>query len=583
MSKRVRVDAIEPVPGIIYGKVSDPEDFSNSELYAHQHVEEVTRDAIMAGAASALIKGFALTLTSGLSFSVATGIGLSVAGKLYDANPAPTVLTLGAAHATLPRIDLVYLLLEDDVQTLTEFRPYQRLRTEAELAAGTAPYLPAEFNEAQEVWNRATVQVRAGTPNASPTAPAANANEVPLFQVRVNATAVTLNGGNVTDVRPVITSLAQVNTTLTSFIAGISETVDDRVAALLQQGYAVILTYNDAGNQLTIAVDQSLLDARYANVTGDTMTGVLNIALSSGGSATSPVFLVKQTTTGGAESKAIMRFEHHTGSNDRLWDVGTGANSFFGHPDNFGIRDASNGTTKVAISTGGTSLASNLYGNWAVSQDLAVTGALSKGSGTFLIDHPLDPDNKDLAHSFVEAPRDDLLYSGAVTIPDGASFVDVDIDADSGMTSGTFFALTRSDSIRIYTQCRGGFTASFGEMQLGGGGGTMRITRDGTAGDQDYNWIVIAERADDYIKHAAGHDADGHLLVERDKEPLPGDADDLLAPLTQTIHASAPADPVVVNEVVGDLVGKVGYRRHAYVTGEGDVPTREVTIETVTS
>jgi hypothetical protein len=31
----------------------------------------------------------------------------------------------------------------------------------------------------------------------------------------------------------------------------------------------------------------------------------------------------------------------------------------------------------------------------------SVLGALSKGSGTFVIDHPLDPKNKLLYHSFV--------------------------------------------------------------------------------------------------------------------------------------------------------------------------------------
>ena len=41
-----------------------------------------------------------------------------------------------------------------------------------------------------------------------------------------------------------------------------------------------------------------------------------------------------------------------------------------------------------------------------------VTGALSKGSGTFLIDHPLDPENKLLSHSFVESPENLLIYRG---------------------------------------------------------------------------------------------------------------------------------------------------------------------------
>ena len=44
--------------------------------------------------------------------------------------------------------------------------------------------------------------------------------------------------------------------------------------------------------------------------------------------------------------------------------------------------------------------------------DLYITGALSKGSGTFVIDHPLDPRNKLLFHSFVESPDVKNIYDG---------------------------------------------------------------------------------------------------------------------------------------------------------------------------
>jgi len=45
-----------------------------------------------------------------------------------------------------------------------------------------------------------------------------------------------------------------------------------------------------------------------------------------------------------------------------------------------------------------------------------VNGTLSKSAGTFLIDHPLDPANKTLAHSFVEAPEMLNVYRGNVTL-----------------------------------------------------------------------------------------------------------------------------------------------------------------------
>src|SRR5690606_32470135 len=46
--------------------------------------------------------------------------------------------------------------------------------------------------------------------------------------------------------------------------------------------------------------------------------------------------------------------------------------------------------------------------------DVEVTGNLAKGSGTFKIDHPLDPANKYLYHSFVESPDMMNIYNGNI-------------------------------------------------------------------------------------------------------------------------------------------------------------------------
>jgi hypothetical protein len=47
--------------------------------------------------------------------------------------------------------------------------------------------------------------------------------------------------------------------------------------------------------------------------------------------------------------------------------------------------------------------------------NLTVTGKVTKGSGSFKIDHPLDPENKYLSHSFVESPDMMNIYNGNVT------------------------------------------------------------------------------------------------------------------------------------------------------------------------
>lgn len=48
--------------------------------------------------------------------------------------------------------------------------------------------------------------------------------------------------------------------------------------------------------------------------------------------------------------------------------------------------------------------------------NVRVTGNLSKGGGSFKIDHPLDPENKYLYHSFVESPDMKNIYDGVVKL-----------------------------------------------------------------------------------------------------------------------------------------------------------------------
>ena len=52
--------------------------------------------------------------------------------------------------------------------------------------------------------------------------------------------------------------------------------------------------------------------------------------------------------------------------------------------------------------------------------NVVITGSLSKGSGSFKIDHPLDPANKYLYHSFVESPDMMNVYNGKNIVTDPA-------------------------------------------------------------------------------------------------------------------------------------------------------------------
>jgi hypothetical protein len=66
------------------------------------------------------------------------------------------------------------------------------------------------------------------------------------------------------------------------------------------------------------------------------------------------------------------------------------------------------------------------HGNARVSSNLTVVGTVTKGGGNFRIDHPLDPANKYLSHSFVESPDMMNIYNGnVVTGANGEAIVEL--------------------------------------------------------------------------------------------------------------------------------------------------------------
>jgi hypothetical protein len=81
-------------------------------------------------------------------------------------------------------------------------------------------------------------------------------------------------------------------------------------------------------------------------------------------------------------------------------------------------KENESGTKRVTIN--GASFYSDfpvyIMGKTRIGGDLSISGSLSKGSGTFLIDHPLDPQNKVLRHSFVESPDMKNIYDGIVNL-----------------------------------------------------------------------------------------------------------------------------------------------------------------------
>jgi hypothetical protein len=84
-----------------------------------------------------------------------------------------------------------------------------------------------------------------------------------------------------------------------------------------------------------------------------------------------------------------------------------------------------------AKATGSGAKAAILEGN------VDVVGTLSKSGGSFKIDHPTDPANKYLSHSFVESPDMKNIYDGVVTT-DGKGFASVAMPAWFDALNGNF-------------------------------------------------------------------------------------------------------------------------------------------------
>ena len=139
---------------------------------------------------------------------------------------------------------------------------------------------------------------------------------------------------------------------------------------------------------------------------------------------------------------------------------------------------------------------------------LSVGGAVSKGSGSFRIPHPIAED-RDLVHSFVEGPQADLIYRGKVTLVDGTATVN--LDERYGLIDGTWEALCRDP--QVFVSNNAGWTAVRGSVS----GRNVTITAQDSSCTDEIDWMVVAERQDDNIKSANWTDEDGRPILEPTK------------------------------------------------------------------
>ena len=111
-----------------------------------------------------------------------------------------------------------------------------------------------------------------------------------------------------------------------------------------------------------------------------------------------------------------------TGTGANVGVYGTAGTGVYGVGDTWGVLGQSNSASGSGggfgnSSTGDALFTYNQSGGWAAffDGDVDVDGNLSKAGGSFKIDHPLDPANKYLYHSFVESPDMMNIYNGNAT------------------------------------------------------------------------------------------------------------------------------------------------------------------------
>jgi hypothetical protein len=170
-----------------------------------------------------------------------------------------------------------------------------------------------------------------------------------------------------------------------------------------------------------------------------------------------------------------------TGLSVQATDLTTANTAVNGLADGAGgtgvIGEAENGNLAVGVwGISSSGVAGQFSGN------VKVTGTLTKGGGSFKIDHPLDPANKYLYHSFVESPDMKNIYDGVVNL---------DTQGEAVVQLPAWFGALNRD-FRYQLTCIGGFAPVYiadeiseNRFKISGGNPGMKVS-----------WMVTGIRQD---------------------------------------------------------------------------------------
>jgi len=136
-------------------------------------------------------------------------------------------------------------------------------------------------------------------------------------------------------------------------------------------------------------------------------------------------------------------------------------------------------------------------GNVGIHGNLSVWGTVSKGGGNFKIDHPLDPANKYLYHSFVESPDMMNIYNGNV-VTDSNGIATVELPS--------YFEALNQD-FRYQLTVIGQFAQAIVAKEIVGNRFTIQTSKPAVK----VSWQVTGIRHDAY--------AEAHRVVVEEEKP----------------------------------------------------------------
>jgi hypothetical protein len=151
-----------------------------------------------------------------------------------------------------------------------------------------------------------------------------------------------------------------------------------------------------------------------------------------------------------------------------------------------GVRAVATGTVGLNFGVAATTASAAGVAGW-FEGDINVTGDIHKSNCYFLIDHPLDPENKLLRHTCVESPENLLIYRGTVRLSaDGEAVVEL---------PGYFEALTDEMQASVHLTPRGRPFLTGYDWQPG----YTAFTVYGSP-ERQVSWMVLAQRDDPVAK-----------------------------------------------------------------------------------